>query len=83
MVGTKGLGAISTRVVQPHQLPIGLLPQRVDAQQPLGVRDRLGKLTGRLAQSRRFGESVEVPAPQPLAISKQPIVGQSSIRSPV
>jgi hypothetical protein len=60
--------------VEPHQDLVGRLPQRVLAQDPLGVPDRLGKLAPSLQQLDQPLERLEVAAAQPFALLQQPLV---------
>jgi hypothetical protein len=60
--------------VEPHQDLIGRLPQRVLAQDPLGVPDRLGMPAPRLQQLDQPLERLEVAAAQPFALLQQPLV---------
>jgi hypothetical protein len=60
--------------VQAHQEPAGLLPQRVLAQQPLGVPDRLAVLVTLLQQEGQPLQRVQEEVPQPVALLEQPVV---------
>jgi hypothetical protein len=74
VVDAQGSRPVAAGVVQPHQRPVGLLVQRVVAQQPLRVADRAAGVAARLQQRGDALQRVEVAGPQPLALAQQPLV---------
>ena len=74
VVGPQRPGPVAAGVVQPHQEPVGRLPERVLAQEPLGVADRRGVLAPGLQQLGQPLQGLQVAPAQPLPLLQQPLV---------
>ena len=84
MVGAQGLCPVSVGGVQPHQQPIGALPQRVEREQPFRVRHGSGAVTGRRGQLGELGQGCREPGREPFPLLDHPvIVGAIEQRAPV
>ena len=66
--------AVAARVVQAHEQPVGLLSQRVVADQALGVAERRGRIAALVRLAHEPLERVAVQVAQPLALLEQPVV---------
>ena len=53
MIRPQRTGTVATSVVQPHQPPVGVLAQRIGAQQAFGIADRIAVLAALPPASRR------------------------------
>jgi hypothetical protein len=61
-------------IMQPHEHPVGLLPQWVGPQQPLRVPGRLGMVAAALQQRNQALQRLEVGLAESLALAEQPLV---------
>lgn len=74
VIRPKRTGTIATRIMQPHEAPVGFLAERVMSHEPLRVQDCLAVLAARRKLCDKSIESCEVSLAEPFALVEEPFV---------